>query len=323
MDKRMRRNEFCVVGSPRCDFVFSSTRSCFIAYGFRESPLEMRIIKNLLEKRGIEAIEASETSAPGQFAFCSKICSKIITSQFCIVLANHDVKENAEMPNANVNMEYGLMLGFNKYVIPFQRESQELPFNFAPLDTVKYDQNSFEDKAAKAIDLAIKETTQTDDGSIFSGDQILEIFLLSRDLMVLPLNNEGDTNLYELGKPLGFSLLATFDGMRYSYFGNFTFLRPEVVLWRLKKLENIIVARFNSVPERADLGLFSMNAQTLKAIQLFLKDMTIMLLVTSNGDRDRIRKRIAECPGPWKVEVLSLDDVRAVLDDIVCQELSR
>ena len=43
MDKTIRRNEICVIGLPRCDFVFSSTRTCFIAYGFEESPLEMTI----------------------------------------------------------------------------------------------------------------------------------------------------------------------------------------------------------------------------------------------------------------------------------------
>jgi len=62
---------------------------------------------------------------------------KIITAQFCIVLINNDEMEGREIPNANVNMEYGLMLGFNKYVLPFQRASQRLPFNVAGLDTIK------------------------------------------------------------------------------------------------------------------------------------------------------------------------------------------
>ena len=51
MDKRIRRNEICVIGLPRCDFVFSSTRSCFIGYGFKESTLEMTILKKLLQTR--------------------------------------------------------------------------------------------------------------------------------------------------------------------------------------------------------------------------------------------------------------------------------
>lgn len=138
MDKTIRRNEICAIGLPRCDFVFSSTRTCFIAYGFQESPLEMSILRWVLEEKGIQPVEASGALAPAQNAFCAKICSKIITSQFCAVLLNNEESGGREIPNANVNMEYGLMLGFNKYVIPFQRASQKLPFNVAGLDTIKY-----------------------------------------------------------------------------------------------------------------------------------------------------------------------------------------
>ena len=58
MDITIRRNEECVIGLPKCDYVFSSTRSCFIAYGFEESTLEMTVLRNLLEKKGVQAIEA-------------------------------------------------------------------------------------------------------------------------------------------------------------------------------------------------------------------------------------------------------------------------
>src|SRR3990172_8563645 len=138
MDKRIRRNEICVIGLPRCDFVFSSSRTCFIAYGFDQSTLEMTIIRTLLEKRGIQHVEAGGFLAPGQSAFCAKICSKIIISQFCIIFLNNELQNGREIPNANVNMEYGLMLGFNKYIIPFQKADQTLPFNVAGLDTIKY-----------------------------------------------------------------------------------------------------------------------------------------------------------------------------------------
>ena len=79
MDKTIRRNEVCGIGLPRCDFVFSSTRSCFIAYGFEESTFEMTIVRHVLEERGIQAVEARGALFPAQNAFCAKICSKIIT----------------------------------------------------------------------------------------------------------------------------------------------------------------------------------------------------------------------------------------------------
>jgi predicted nucleotide-binding protein len=175
MDKTIRRNEICVIGLPRCDFVFSSTRTCFIAYGFQESPLEMTILRSLLENRGIQPVEAGGMLAPAQNAYCAKICSKIIISQFCVVLLNNEESNGIEIPNANVNMEYGLMLGFNKYVIPFQRASQKLPFNVAGLDTIKYTNSNFNKLAEVAIDQAIRETQQ-DAPPPIRPDQFLEAF---------------------------------------------------------------------------------------------------------------------------------------------------
>jgi len=216
MDISIRKNEHCIIGLPRCDFVFSSTRTCFIAYGFKTSPMEVTILRNLLKARGIQCEEAGGQLAPGQNAFCQKICSKIITSQFCIVLLNHDETEGQLIPNANVNMEYGLMLGFNKYLIPFQREKHSLPFNVAALDTVKYSDENFERKAASAIDLAIEKTTQ-DTASSPVPDQIINIFLLSKKLIFANVEDPGEKNIFLLGSPFGFLLLNDFSGMVYHF----------------------------------------------------------------------------------------------------------
>ena len=69
VDTRIRKNERCVIGLPACDYVFSSTRSCFIAYGFTTSGLERDILKTILKERGIEAIDAGGFIEPGKFAF--------------------------------------------------------------------------------------------------------------------------------------------------------------------------------------------------------------------------------------------------------------
>ena len=132
-----------------------------------------------LRIKGIQCEEAGGQLAPGQSAFCQKICSKIITSQFCIVLLNEDDKNGQLIPNANVNMEYGLMLGFNKFLIPFQRESHSLPFNVAGLDTVKYNNNDFAVKATNAIDIAIYKTRQ-DHASSTTPNQLIELFFYPR-----------------------------------------------------------------------------------------------------------------------------------------------
>jgi hypothetical protein len=219
MDKSIRKNEICSIGLPSCDYVFSSTRSCFIAYGFDESKLEMDLLKSILKDNEIDPIEAGGNIKPASSAFCTKICSKIITAQFCIVLINNSEQKNIEIPNANVNMEYGLMLGFNKYVIPFQRETQKLPFNVAGLDTIKYSEQNFTDKAVKAINVAINETKQ-ESKVIDAIDQILQTFLLIKKTTYADVSGSGDKQIYDLGSNFGFNLLIDFSGLKYVYFGN-------------------------------------------------------------------------------------------------------
>jgi len=311
MDKRIRRNEICIVGLPRCDFVFSSTRTCFIAYGFLESPLEMGILRRVLEERGIQAVEAGGILAPAQNAFCAKICSKIITAQFCAVLLNNEESQGAEIPNANVNMEYGLMLGFNKYVMPFQRATQRLPFNVAGLDTIKYTNNDFERLAANAVDQAIRETQQ-DAPPSFSPDQILEVFLLTKKALVTPITSDGDRNIYQIGSPLGFHLLNDFTGMNYMYFGNFTSLRPEVIVWRLRMLTEILDGRRDTLGERVRAEIAT-EAQACLFEELLGK-LQIWVVVTSDEEKMSVAGAVSNLR--YRVEVFSLAEVGSQLEKL-------
>jgi len=282
------------------------TRSCFIAYGFDESTLEMNLLRKLLEERGIQPIEAGGNFAPAQSAFCAKICSKIITSQFCIALLNNDKNDDIEVPNANVNMEYGLMLGFNKYVIPYQKESQKLPFNIAGLDTIKYDNKNFEDKSVKAIEQAIELTNQ-DEVTKDTSDQILDIFFLHRNMLWTAVDNEGEKNFFRLGSPLGFNLLNDFAGDNYLFFGNFTTLRPEAVLWRLKKLHEILDGRRSSIPARVKAGATPPEAGTL--VERIFSTMQVWVLVTSSEDQRNIQKELANQHTNYKTEIICRDDI--------------
>lgn len=306
MDKTIRKNEICVVGLPRCDFVFSSTRSCFIAYGYSTSTLEMNIVRSILEQRNLLVEEAGGALAPGQSAFCAKICSKIITSQFCVVLLNNDVVDGVERPNANVNMEYGMMLGFNKYVIPFQREDQTLPFNVAGLDTVKYNNQNFQEKATAAISQAIAETTQeavpTD-----SSDQPLQLFMMERGLLISPLDSDGDRNLYRLGDHLGFNLLVSFSGDEYVFFGRFASLRPESTVWRLQKLNAVLSGRRDSIPARVAQGLITQ--EQIPFVEQLFKTLRILVIVSSPGDKQTVVSQLTGNPIDYHVEVMTVEEV--------------
>lgn len=313
MDNTIRRNENCVIGIPSCDYVFSSTRSCFIAYGFDESALEMTILKNLLEARGIEPIEAGGQIAPGENVFCRKICSKIIMSQFCVVLLNNDDRDGIETPNANINMEYGLMLGFNKMVLPFQRESQHLPFNVAGLDTQKYTDKTFEQKAVTAIEHAI-EVTKQEETQIESRDQLLDMYLLSNNLLTTYTDNEGERGLFRLGEPLGFNLVNDFSGMNYSYLGRFANLRPELVLWRIRKLGEILKGRSSTIHDRLFAGTTTQE-QTSVATQVFA-NLTLLILVTGDQDKMTLLDALEAHPIGYPVHVVSNEDIRNQVEAI-------
>ncbi len=313
MDKSIRRNKICVIGQPRCDFAFSSTRTSFIAYGFEESSLEMTILKKLLESEGIQPIEAGGCLTPGQSAFCAKICSKIITSQFCIVLLNNDKKNKQEIPNANVNMEYGLMLGFNKYVIPFQRAEQKLPFNVAGLDTLKYTNTDLEKKASNAIIEAIRATVQ-EDVPTDTNDQQLQMFLLGRNMLFAYLDTEGEQNIYKLGEPVGFTLLHDFTGDQYIFFGKFTTLRPELVIWRLQKFNEILNGRRSILPSRVTSGITTLELAQL-AEQLF-KTLRILIVVTSKDDKSQVEAGLVNQSIDYPVEVLCINDVLAEIQSV-------
>ncbi len=311
MDKTIRRNETCVIGLPRCDFVFSSTRTCFIAYGFEESPLEMTILRRLLEERGIQPVEAGGSLAPGQNAFCAKICSKIIVSQFCTILLNNEEVEGREIPNANVYTEYGMMLGFNKYLIPFQRSSQSLPFNVSGLDTIKYSNRNFERLAADAIDQAIRETQQ-DEAPGIALDQMQAMFLLTKRALITPINTPGDRDVYQFGAPLGFNLLNDFSGLNYMFFGNFTSLRPEVVIWRVKMLIDILENRRTSLGTRVKAGVVT-DAQAHLLDEL-LGHLQIWIVVTASEDKQAVTEALAS--SPYGCDVFSIQDVTQELEKL-------
>ena len=271
----------------------------------------MTILRRVLEEQGMQPVEAGGSLAPAQNAFCAKICSKIITSQFCAVLLNNEQSEAGEIPNANVNMEYGLMLGFNKYVLPFQRATQKLPFNVAGLDTIKYSDADFERLCATAVDQAIRETQQ-DAPVPFSPDQILQVFLLTKKALITPINNDGDRNLYQIGVPLGFNLLNDFTGLSYMYLGNFSMLRPEVIVWRVKILTEILDGRRAALDTRVKAGITTAaQAQLLNDV---LGRLQIWIAVTTNEDKSAVATAFST--SAYRIEVFSVADVSSELEKL-------
>jgi hypothetical protein len=269
----------------------------------------MSILRHLLEQRGIQPQEAGGTRTPGENAFCVKICSKIITSQFCIVLLNQDQIDGRLVSNANVNMEYGLMLGFNKYVIPFQRAGETLPFNVAGLDTVIYEARTFEQHAAAAIDQAIAATTP-EPGAHHPPNEALFLYLVSQGWALADAVE--DKAIYQLGAHLGFNLLVDMSGVRYTFLGNFTHLRTEAVIWRARMLSQAVDSRRASWNTRVRGGLMTVEQATV-AEELF-GTIELWLVVTSDADRETVEEALHTGPLNYASRVISMDNVRAHLE---------
>jgi len=112
MEAIIKKNEKCFIGMPACGYVYESAKLCFVACPSHEKyTLKIEVIKDLVETLQYECHVALKRIDPGTFAFCTKICSKIIQSQFCIVFLDPSLdKNNAEYPNPNVHFEYGMMI---------------------------------------------------------------------------------------------------------------------------------------------------------------------------------------------------------------------
>lgn len=205
------------------------------------------------------------------------------------------------------------MLGFNKYVIPFQREEQQLPFNIAALDTIKYNNTNFKEKAEKVIDLAIGSTQSNSVDNALSNITI-ETFLASYDLCYSSIDNEGEKAFYQMGSHLGFNLLLHFDGLQYIYFGLFTKQRVQIIVWKVKILLKLLKARSASIPERVKIGLA--NEVQGKAIEEVFSKIKVWLLVQTDEDRTAINTFLSREGIQIVSKIITQMEVRNELDSI-------
>lgn len=104
--------------------------------------------------------------------------------------------------------------------------------------------------------------------------------------------------------------------MRYVYFGNFTALRPEAALWRVRTLQDIVEERFGSLPERVTLGIAQVEPNLLAALRIFLERLQIWLLVTSDEDRTTLQATATAAALRWPVQVFALSDIATALQSI-------
>lgn len=263
MDVTIRKNEKCFIGMPTCGYGYESAKLCFVACPSDDMyTLNIDAIKDIVESKQYECYIALKRIDPGNFAFCTKICSKIIQAQFCIVLLDPSTtasEKRAEYLNPNVHLEYGMMISQNKHIIPLQDEKYNLAFNISPLDTIKYTNANFKLKVTEAVDNAIKKFSQrTVPGQIPPGPKIYTFYnLLGYTISDVKINyNEF---LYGLGMHLGFYLLDSKKN-KYKYVGPFDYENPKRIILHTKLLIDNLVSTYegliSSKPPNAKKEIF-------------------------------------------------------------------
>lgn len=185
----------CVVRKDHsCGKFLGASKSCFVACpSTEEVETILALIGEKLTKIGIEPVIAIKERAYGQDIFCTKICGKIIESQFCLVILDDTIKtingKVLNIPNPNVYYEYGLMTALGKYVIPLQKEGQDLAFNIQTHDTIKYTPRNLSAELDRAFKDATKITEEDRSGYQY-GDTISER-LVSRCLEISGFQRKG------------------------------------------------------------------------------------------------------------------------------------
>lgn len=309
-------NESCIIGLPTCGYAFSSSRMAFIATpSDEEFSLELDILQGLLSDKEYEAYIALQQVDPAKLAFCTKICSKIITSQFCIVLLNsstHRDHPTIKIPNPNVHMEYGLMMAFKKHIIPFQQEGDALAFNIRPLDTIMYTKSKFKQKADSAIDDAILKTgtTSRPTRALVSNEAILK-YLAVRSLQVTDVSTTEANTIYRLGSALGYLLL---DGEDIIYFGLFDQETAREVVFRLKLLiQNLSQSKttFDTVTSK------TMTPKQVENSQKIWNRIKIEVFVSTEIDKNRVTGKVDELTKgmlPIDFKLLNENDIQVIID---------
>jgi hypothetical protein len=159
--RRFKVNDRCFFRKDHsCEKTFGASKSCFVACpSDAQSENVIDLIVEKLARLGIDAVVAVREKSYGQDIVCTKICGKIIESQFCVVILDDAIEDGTAIPNPNVYYEYGLMTALGKHIVPLQREGHELAFNIQSYDTIKYTARSL----SAELDRALRDAVQAPD----------------------------------------------------------------------------------------------------------------------------------------------------------------
>jgi len=315
MEKTIKKNETCFIGMPSCGYGYESAKSCFVACPSQDKyTLKIEVIKDIIESNQYECHIALKKIDPGNFAFCTKICSKIIQSQFCIVLLDPspNKEKTIEYPNPNVHFEYGMMLSQNKHIIPLQDENYDLAFNISPLDTIKYNDTNFKSKVTEAVANAISRANkEKTSGPIPQGTELLTFYHI-RGYRFSDIKIDFFQFIYELGSNFGFFLFDNQKENNYIFFGPFDFEEPQKVLLHTKLLIDNIIAAYRAVTLNIE------DKNELKKFEYLTKSVSIDIVIPPFYDKNEVKDKILEISAndySYPIRIFYRKDIKKFVED--------
>jgi hypothetical protein len=152
----------CLFADRSCPAVPDRARNiCFLAAACAPA-VQPRIdqIVTAAEDLGLTCMVAERRQKFSREVFCEKICKPIVESRFCIVLLDESRRRPKwrPAPNANVYLEYGMMLVREKLVVAFTPRGQDIRFNIRHLDLVEYEAAGLHALAAAKFTQALADT---------------------------------------------------------------------------------------------------------------------------------------------------------------------
>lgn len=162
-----------------------------IGSGSSEFEKDINVIRDVLKKFGYDGYFALlSEKEKGLDSFCDKICSKILGSQFCVVMLNDPIIQPEQYPDSakkgvvlrgprpNVYYEYGIAVAANKNIIPVMRRDMKLPFDVQHLDAILYTPL---DELRTKLMVAIQEIINKPNRRRFVKEPDIELFLVDGD----------------------------------------------------------------------------------------------------------------------------------------------
>jgi hypothetical protein len=258
--------------------------------------MEINTLEELLRAKGLKVYIMPELSDHDKIMFCESVCSKIISSRFCLVFTDKNLARSVD-----VHLSYGIMLAFEKLVIPLEKAFHETGKS-APLPAILYYPDNFHSIAQTIINEALLKTSTKGLLGLLHGDDELQQYLLKRNLKPLPIENQVTKELYRIAYPADFLIL---EGIDFVFFGAFESLHHEEAASRIRLLIKGLMkmkTRFETVYKN------TLPFESMEFIYRVFSDIKIEVLVSSIIDIRKLLSEISDTTIP--VELINRDTIR-------------